>query len=277
MRYRSIDPDDPRSVIAEMKRLRRHDISSVFFYDDNFNAYNQRTKTLLENLIRADVVPRAWTAQVRATEIVRDRELLGLMRRTNCVMLYLGLESVNPATLKEYNKKQSVEQIVEAIRILKEYDIRAHGMFVFGADGDTIESLRATADFIIKNDISTVQCMILTPLPGTRYFQQMHEQGRIFDYDWSGYDAHHTVFWPKNMSPYELQTETFAAMRRIYKWGRIVRPVFQGNAMTAFFRYYGHHLMQKHHRTTERYVDTLARTVKPESEYREARQLIPLS
>lgn len=277
MRYRSVDPDDPRSVIAEMKKLHLNKMSSMFFYDDNFNAYNKRTKEFLENMIRADVVPRAWTAQVRATEIVRDRELLELMRRTNCVMLYLGLESVNPQTLIEYNKKQSVEQIVEAIKILKEYGIRAHGMFVFGADGDTVESIRHTADFAIQNDISTVQFMILTPLPGTRYFQQLHDQGRIFDYDWSRYDAHHTVYWPKNLSPYELQVETFAAMRKVYGWNRIVRPVFQGNTLTSFFRYYGHNLVKKHDQKTDLYVKGLPRAVKPESEYRDAKQLIKLS
>src|SRR5581483_3069201 len=114
MRYRSIDPDDPRSVISEMKQLRLNKMTSMFFYDDNFNAYNKRTKELLENMLRANVVPVGWAGQVRATEIVRDRELLKVMQRTNCIMLYLGLESVNPATLLEYNKKQSVEQIVEA-------------------------------------------------------------------------------------------------------------------------------------------------------------------
>lgn len=277
MRYRSLDPEDPASVISEMKALQQNNYGSIFFYDDNFNAYNKRTKELLENMIRANVVPKHWTAQVRATEIVRDRELLKLMKRTNCIMLYLGLESVNPETLLEYNKKQSVEQIVEAIKILKEYGIRAHGMFVFGADGDTPESIRYTADFAIKNDISTVQFMILTPLPGTRYFQQLHEQGRIFDYDWSRYDAHHTVYWPKNMSPYELQIETFEAMRRVYSWGRIVRPVFQGNTLTAFFRHYGHNLVEKHKQKTALYEETLPRTVMPQASYHEAKQLIRLS
>ncbi|MDE2125371.1 MAG: B12-binding domain-containing radical SAM protein [Armatimonadetes bacterium] len=277
MRYRSIDPADPQSVISEMKQLHLNRISSVFFYDDNFNAYNKRTKQLLENMIRADVVPRAWTAQVRATEIVRDRELLELMLRTNCHMLYLGLESVNQATLDEYNKKQSVEQIVDAIRILKEYGIRAHGMFVFGADGDTPDVLRHTADFAIRNDISTVQFMILTPLPGTRYFQQLHDQGRIFDYDWNRYDAHHTVYWPKNMSPYELQRETFDAMRRVYRMGRVVRPIFQGNVLSAFFRMYGHNLIRKHDMKTADYLPTLPKTVMPEASWIEAEPVKPVA
>jgi len=181
MRFRSIEPDDPRSVIAEMKQLKTKQMGSVFFYDDNFNANPRRTTALLENMIRADAVPRTWTAQVRATEIIRDRDLLKLMRRTNCAMVYMGLESVNPATLAAYNKKQSVEQIVEAVRLLREYGIRAHGMFVLGADEDTVATIRATAGFAIRNDVSTVQFMILTPLPGTRYFQMLHDQGRILD------------------------------------------------------------------------------------------------
>ena len=39
-----------------------------------------------------------WSAQVR-TDVVRDRELLDLMRRSGCELVYLGLESVNQETL----------------------------------------------------------------------------------------------------------------------------------------------------------------------------------
>ncbi|MGC8667802.1 MAG: B12-binding domain-containing radical SAM protein [Chthonomonadales bacterium] len=263
MRYRPVDVDDPRSVIAEMKQMHAQNMSSVFFYDDNFNANRKRTKMLLENMLRANVVPRAWTAQVRAGEVVKDRELLQLMRRTNCMMLYLGFESINPETLHEFNKRQNVEEIIEAIRILKEYGIRAHGMFVFGADGDTVASLRATADFAIKNDISTVQFMILTPLPGTRYFEWLHKDGRIFDYNWSLYDAHHTVFYPKNMTPYELQVETFEAMKKVYRLSRAAWATLQGNYLTGFFRLYGHNLIRAHLKRTRDYVNTLPRTLAP--------------
>ncbi len=261
MRYRSIDIDDPESVISELKGIHMRNISSVFFYDDNFNAYNKRTKQLLENMLRANVVPKAWTAQVRATEIYRDRELLEMMRRTNCIMLYLGFESINPETLKEYNKKQTIEQIVEAMRVLHEYGIRAHGMFVFGADGDTVESIRATADFVIQHNISSAQFMILTPLPGTRYFEQLHEEGRIFDYNWSRYDAHHTVYWPMGMSPRQLQDETFAAMRKIYQWKRVIRPIFERNYLTSFFRAYGHQLIERHLIKTRDYVTQLSNSI----------------
>lgn len=257
MRYRSIDPSHPRSVISELRNIKQDGRRQVFFYDDNFCANINRTKQLLENMIRADVAPRMWSAQVRAAEIVRDHELLDLMRRTHCMMVYMGLESVNPHTLQEYNKKQSVEQIVEAIEVLRRYGILAHGMFVLGADHDTVESLRATADFAIKHNISTVQFMILTPLPGTRYFQNLRDEGRIFDYDWSNYDAHHTVYFPKQMTPAELQRAAFEGMARVYAYTRCAAPLLRGNFLTAFFRLYGHRLVAKHVRTTRDYVGQL--------------------
>jgi len=259
MRYRTIDPDHPNGVIAELKARKAEGLKGVFFYDDNFCANIRRTKELLENMIRADAVPRAWSAQVRATEIVRDHELLRLMQRTNCIMVYVGLESINPHTLEEYNKKQSVEQIVEAIEVLKRYGIRVHGMFVFGADSDTVDSLKATADFAIRHDLSTVQFMILTPLPGTRYFEGLQSEGRIFDYDWSHYDAHHTVFHPKQMTAAQLQRLAMEGMARVYAYSRCVAPLLRGNYMTAFFRLYGHNLVTKHMHNTREYLQSLMR------------------
>jgi len=122
-RQRSVD-----SVIEELRYLRP---DTVFFYDDNFAGNRDRAKQLLERMLSEGLTPY-WTAQVRV-DIARDRELLALMKRSNCYILYIGLESVNPATLREFNKRQSVEEIVEAVRIIHEHGIMIHGMFVFGA------------------------------------------------------------------------------------------------------------------------------------------------
>jgi hypothetical protein len=65
-------------------------------------------------------------------------------------------------------------------------------------------------------------------------------------------------------------------MRRVYSWGRIVKPVFQGNTLTSFFRHYGHNLVEKHKQKTALYEETLPRTILPKADYREAKQLIRL-
>ena len=60
-----------------------------------------------------------------------------------CRIVYLGLESVNPATLKEYHKESSVDDMAGGLEALANRGIKTHGMFVFGADSDTLESLDA--------------------------------------------------------------------------------------------------------------------------------------
>ncbi len=46
----------------------------------------------------------------------------------------------------------------------------------------------------MKNHIDTIQLNILTPLPGTPLFDELDDEGRIFDKRWHLYDAQHVVF-----------------------------------------------------------------------------------
>ena len=215
-RFRSAE-----SVIAEIKDKRP---GRIFFYDDNMAADKKRLKKLLQMMIDEDlIIP--WSAQVR-TDVVRDKELLELMRASGCELVYLGLESVNQDTLDGYEKSQTVDDIVQGIRILHEYDIRSHGMFVLGADTDNVQTVRDTVDFAIKNHIDTVMLNILTPLPGTPQYQELEAQGRIFEKRWELYDAHHVVFEPKLMTPYELQMEDLRGYMRFYSLRTWLRYIF---------------------------------------------------
>ena len=117
-------------------------------------ADKKRLKTLLRMMIDEDlVIP--WSSQVR-TDVTRDPELLELMQRSGCELVYLGLESVSQATLDGFHKAQTVEDIEVAIKKLHEYGIRSHGMFVLGADTDTVQTVRDTVKFAMKNHIDTV-------------------------------------------------------------------------------------------------------------------------
>ena len=215
-RFRSAE-----SVIAELedKRPRR-----IFFYDDNMAADRKRLKRLLAMMAERNlVIP--WSAQVR-TDVVRDPELLDLMRRTGCELVYLGLESVNQATLDGFEKSQTVEDIERAIKLLHDYGIKSHGMFVLGADTDSVQTVRDTVTFAIRNKIDTVMLNILTPLPGTPQFEELDTSGRIFDKRWELYDAHHVVFEPKLMTPYELQIEVLRGYMRFYSLRTWLRYIF---------------------------------------------------
>ena len=99
-------------------------------------------------------------------------------------------------------------------------------MFVLGADTDTVQTVRDTVKFAMKNHIDTVMLNILTPLPGTPQFNDLEAAGRIFDKRWELYDAHHVVFKPKQMTPYELQVEVMRGYMRFYSLRQWLSYVF---------------------------------------------------
>jgi len=209
------------SVLKELKHVRSVSKGTRFFVDDNFTANRKRTKELLRVMI-AEKLTSSWTAQVR-TDAAADPELLRLLADAGCRTVYIGFESINPQTLEQYNKKQTVEDIVRSIRALRDHGIHIHGMFVIGADADTVDVIKRTVDFAIHNGIDTVQLMVLTPLPGTPLFKEMKESGRLLHTDWGKYDAHHAVFRPSLMSAQTLQTETLKEMGRFYSWKYIMK------------------------------------------------------
>jgi radical SAM superfamily enzyme YgiQ (UPF0313 family) len=221
MRFASIER------VAEELESRRGQGNSVFFYDDNFTGSRSRAKALLEHLVRKDVFLPPWLAQV-SVRAAQDKELLGLMQRTGCHTVFVGFESINPKTLDLYEKRQSIDDIRQAIRRFRKHKIHVHGMFVTGSDADGIDTIRATSRFAIAERIDTIQFMVLTPLPGTAVFDQMVSQDRLLTRDWSLYDAHHAVFQPAKMSAAELMRETISAMGRVYSVRRILGMALKG-------------------------------------------------
>ena len=207
-------------VLDELESYR--DRGAVFFYDDNFVVDKRRTKRLLRGMIERGLTPR-WSAQMRAEVVYKDKrtreldhELLGLMRDSGCNMVYCGFESVSQQTLEAYNKRQDVREVRESVQAFHDYGIHVHGMFVLGADTDDMTIFDRTVDFALENEIDTVQFLMLTPCPGTPFYERMVEQDRLLTDDLSLYDGHHCVVDPKQMSPYELQMGICRAMARFY-------------------------------------------------------------
>ena len=211
-----------RSVENMMTELRMVNPERVFFYDDIFIVDKKQAKSLFRAMLDEGITPQ-WTAQIRADSIYKskqtlepDHELLALMRDSGCYMVYIGFESITQEGLDSYNKKQTVEHITTSIKLLHDYGIRVHGMFVVGADTDTAETVRATVDFALLHKVDTLQMMMLTTLPGTAFDTQMRAEGRVLTDDYSLYDGHHCIIQPKLMTPYQLQMETWKNMLRFY-------------------------------------------------------------
>lgn len=229
------------SVLEELSLLQPRNL--LFFYDDNFAASRRRTAELLEGMLSRGL-KTSWAAQVRA-EVTRDRELMQLFRRSGCHRVYVGYESVSAATLEEYEKGETVEEIVASVRIFHEHGIKTHGMFVLGSDSDDIQAIRETSRFARRHHINSVQFMVLTPLPGTRTFDELEAAGRIFERDWSLYDGQHVVFDPRQMTAAELQRESWRAQERFYSLRECARSFAALRLEDGAIKAYAWNLMRR--------------------------------
>jgi radical SAM superfamily enzyme YgiQ (UPF0313 family) len=254
VRAKSVD-----RVLDEIEyHLSRFEVQYLFFADDIFNYNRKRAKQILQGMIERKITP-LWGAQFRH-EAARDKELLELMHASNCDRAYVGFESINQKTLDLFGKRETVQNIKEAITAFHGHKIKIHGMFVVGSDADTVDTISDTTDFIKKWDFDSAQLMMLTPIPGSRdYLQYKSGKRELLSKDWSLYDGHHALHIPKNMTPYELQEETMKAMAKFYNRGGIIKRMLKFDFFEAILRYRGHRLIKNWYKdpTNLAYVNML--------------------
>ncbi|MBQ8411653.1 MAG: DUF4070 domain-containing protein, partial [Ruminiclostridium sp.] len=85
-------------------------------------------------------------------------------------------------------------------------------------DGDTLESIKATCDFAIRNKFTFAAFNILMPYPNTPLYEKMEREGRLlYDGKWwlhEDYRFNYASIVPKNMTPDELTEISFNCRSR---------------------------------------------------------------
>ncbi len=217
--------DNLEAIFQEISRnslwRRRISKNRIFFADDNFAVSSQRAEQILDGIIQRGY-GRQISCQVRA-DVTESPRIVEKMARAGIDTVYVGFESVNSKTLKEMNKKQTVEDIAHSISVFHNNGIGVLGMFIFGADSDTKDDFNITKDFCHEHGVDYVQYSILTPLPGTPFYRDIESQGRLLHKNWDMYDAMHAVFQPKNMTALELQEGTIQSYQDFYNYSAIAR------------------------------------------------------
>jgi radical SAM superfamily enzyme YgiQ (UPF0313 family) len=249
-RYRSVE-----SMIEELRRYDRPD-HFVFFCDDNFTASKQRARTLVEAILRAGFRFQ-WSTQVR-TDLARDPELVTLMKRSRCHTVFIGFESVNPQSLAEMKKGQSLEDIRNAIRVIQAAGIHIHGMFVFGFEGDDWDTVETTVSFARQMKLTSVQLLILTPLPGSELYHRLRAEGRITSFDWARYDTHHVVYQPAGFTAFELQCAQVNGHSRLYALSQNLLKVATGRWTSAALSFYAWRINRNWQKANQAYLHELA-------------------
>ncbi|TLU83574.1 MAG: B12-binding domain-containing radical SAM protein [Chlorobium sp.] len=222
-RYRELD-----LVLEEMRyhqqRLGKQNVNFSFM-DDNISFRPKYFMTLLEEMAKLGV---HWNANI-SMNFLDKPEVAELAGRSGCDLLSIGFESLNPETLKTLHKGSNrLGNYEQVVGNLHKNGVAIQGYFMFGFDNDTEESFQLTYDFIMKNKIEFPVFSLVTPFPGTPYFDEM--KPRIRHFDWDKYDTYHYMFEPTNMSGERLLEKFVKLQKEVYK-GRAIMQRMAGKPL----------------------------------------------
>jgi radical SAM superfamily enzyme YgiQ (UPF0313 family) len=249
-RYRTVE-----SVLKEVRRYNDEE-HVVFFCDDNFTANKRRARELVGAMLQ-EKLRFEWSTQVR-TDLARDPELVALMKRAGCHTVFIGFESVNPKSLMAMKKNQTLEEISNAIRVIQGAGINIHGMFVFGFDEDDSQTVEATIRLAREMKLTSVQLLILTPLPGSELYHRLAAEARITSRDWDHYDTHHVVFRPKGFTPFELQSAQVRGHTELYAIPEGLKKIATGRWVSAGLSFYAWKVNRDWRKRNQAYMRQLA-------------------
>jgi len=181
----------PEYVLKEIEHMRRHyGIRYLSFLDDNFTFDLERAEKILDriNAKKWRLGLYFWNG-IRVDHVTRG--LLLKMKRAGCTAINYGVESVDPNVLANIEKGISLDQVEKAIRLTREFGIKANAFLMVGNPGDNMEVVEKVKNFIERVKVDGVHLSMATPLPGTKFWDWVEENGR-----WLAYDQEELLDWP---------------------------------------------------------------------------------
>lgn len=208
------------AVVRDIRQVRAAGFRKFLLLDDNIASDRGY---FLELCAAIKPLGMQWFSQC-SIEIAKDEELLAAIAGCGCIGLSFGLESISQASLDAMDKAwANPAEYGSLLAKIRRAGIDLSSEMVVGADGDTLESIRQTAGFIVDNRIVVPRFYILTPIPGTLYFKQLQAADRLFKKDIYAYNGSEAVHVPLHMSPAELTTAYWQLYERVFSVGSILR------------------------------------------------------
>jgi radical SAM superfamily enzyme YgiQ (UPF0313 family) len=232
-------------VIREFKLIPE---KKVLVVDDNLIGtrpeHLARAKDLFRDMIHANL-RKKWIAQA-TINFADDDELMDLAAKAGCFGVFIGFESTTPEGLQEVGKKFNLQKgrdLSVSVRRIQRHNILVVGSFIIGLDIDEPGTGKRIAELAIKFGVDNLNVLFLTPLPGTRLWDQMKSQDRIalntFPQDWKYYTLTLPVARYKHFSQDSIIEEMTSCDCHFYSMPRILRRalgnLWHHRAMVSLF------------------------------------------
>ncbi len=189
-------------ILEEIKKIKE---KFIFFIDDNLFSNEEEAIKLFKSLIP---LKKKWACQI-SIDTAKNIELLKLMRKSGCILVLIGFESLNIENLRQMGKVPNIKynNYEQIIRNIYNAHIMIYGTFLIGYDTDTKETAIELMDFALKNKFAIANFNPLMPMPGTKLYKNLKEKNKLTYKKWwldNNYSYGDGMLIPKNMSPTDL-------------------------------------------------------------------------
>jgi radical SAM superfamily enzyme YgiQ (UPF0313 family) len=224
-----------RSIADVVREFQLIPERHVLVVDDNLigtrHDHIGRAKDLFRAMAQANL-RKQWVAQA-SINFADDEELLALAAKAGCIGVFIGFETPTPEGLMELGKKFNLlkgRDFRASVRRIQRHGILVAGSFIIGLDIDEPGIGKRIAEAAGRYGVDHLNTLFLTPLPGTRLWDQMKSEDRIaldtFPEDWKYYTLTFPVARYKNLSLDGIIGEMISCDREFYSMQRILGRVW---------------------------------------------------
>ena len=164
-----------------MEGLKTKGISAFVIYDDVYTIDSKRTMKIADLIIERnlDIVYRCTT---RSPDFIRNPKLLDKLRESGCLEICIGLESGNEDVLKLNDKRMSLDDNRNAIRLIKQAGMKCLTYMITGLPGCSESTERDSYRFIQETEPDEIASYLLAPFPSTPLWINREKYGlTIYD------------------------------------------------------------------------------------------------
>ena len=163
------------SIENEITEIYQQGYRAIGFMDDNFIWNEERTRGICNILKRFDIV---WGCQARVDAITEP--IAQMLSQSGCQYVDLGIESFDKRILEYIKKGITCDDIYRAINLLKRYKVPVKLNVLIGSSPfETKETIKETLKKAKELDVDQVMFNIVSPFPGTEYYEICKENGWI--------------------------------------------------------------------------------------------------
>ncbi|MBZ5536586.1 MAG: radical SAM protein [Acidobacteriia bacterium] len=235
----------------------RSKVDFYFFTDDNF-ARNLQWEKIFDALIdlrEKEKIDLRFMMQVDVLSY-KIKNFVEKARRAGCTQVFIGMESINPESLKDAAKAQNqAADYGNLIQAWHDVEIATHVGYILGFPHDSPESVRQDLQRLMHEiKVEQASFFLLTPLPGSRDHLEMTQRGEYMDSDYNKFDSiHETMQYPHFPAPGSLKAMYFEAWETFYSFDNMKRILLRSsprnywNILRNFIWYKNAALIERRH------------------------------